>query len=183
MSYLTRTPFVPLLCTLFNRAGDLTEEFLDYQGRTGVISIVWWNLRPVIFGVEYLTSLFSLFGSLRAIEAPAPIAGTTLGGVTAALLPQGGASTSGAVAAGGVAAPAGAAVASSPSSPPIVQRQCQKSAFLGPCKLKCRVTTIRHGNITYPKKNIFELFSDCRFTILIFRINFRKLPDTYCMCV
>ena len=28
------------------------EGLLDYQGRAGIISIVWWNLRPVIFGVE-----------------------------------------------------------------------------------------------------------------------------------
>ena len=32
-------PFcVPLFCTLFNRGG--------------IMSIVWWNLRPVIFGVD-----------------------------------------------------------------------------------------------------------------------------------
>ena len=30
-----------------------------------------------------------------------------------------------------------------------------------------RLYTIRHENITYPKKNIFELFSDYRFTISI----------------
>ena len=28
------------------------EGLLDYQGRAGIISIVRWNLRPVIFGVE-----------------------------------------------------------------------------------------------------------------------------------
>ena len=28
------------------------EGLLDYEGRAGIISIVWWNLRPVIFGVE-----------------------------------------------------------------------------------------------------------------------------------
>ena len=27
------------------------EGLLDYQGRAGIISIVRWNLRPVIFGV------------------------------------------------------------------------------------------------------------------------------------
>ena len=32
--------------------GVETEGLLDYRGRAGVISIVWWNLRPVIFGVE-----------------------------------------------------------------------------------------------------------------------------------
>ena len=29
-----------------------TEGLLDYQRRAGIISIVLWNLRPVIFGVE-----------------------------------------------------------------------------------------------------------------------------------
>ena len=33
--------------------GVETEGFLDYQGRVGIISIVRWNLRPVIFGVEF----------------------------------------------------------------------------------------------------------------------------------
>ena len=32
---------------------------------------------------------------------------------------------------------------------------------------KNRTSTIRHENITYPKNNIFELFSDYRFTISI----------------
>ena len=49
-SYLARTPCVPLFCTLFNRVGD--RRVLDYQGRAGIISIMQWNLRPVIFGVE-----------------------------------------------------------------------------------------------------------------------------------
>ena len=50
-SYLARTPCVPLfflLCLI----GVETEALLDYQGRAGIISIVRWNLRPVIFGVE-----------------------------------------------------------------------------------------------------------------------------------
>ena len=37
-----------------------------------------------------------------------------------------------------------------------------------------------------PEKNIFELFSDYRFTISLFfffRINFKNLPNTYCICV
>ena len=56
MSYLARTPCVPLLSTSFNRGGE-TEGLLDYQGRAGIISIVRWNLRPVIFGVESKCSL------------------------------------------------------------------------------------------------------------------------------
>ena len=50
VSYLARTPCVSLFCTSFNRVE--TEGLLDYQGRAGIISIVRWNLRPVIFGVE-----------------------------------------------------------------------------------------------------------------------------------
>ena len=37
--------------SLRNRGGE-TEGFLDYQGSAGIISIVRWNLRPVIFDVE-----------------------------------------------------------------------------------------------------------------------------------
>ena len=48
--YLARTPCVPLCvhCLVWVE----TEGFLDYQGRAGIISIVRWNLRPVIFGVD-----------------------------------------------------------------------------------------------------------------------------------
>ena len=51
--YLACTPYVPLFCTLFNRGGK-TEGLLDYQGRAGIISIVRWTLRPVIFGAKIL---------------------------------------------------------------------------------------------------------------------------------
>ena len=51
-SYLARTPCVPLFSTLFNRE---TEELLDYQGRAGIVSIVRWNLRPVVLGVDHLS--------------------------------------------------------------------------------------------------------------------------------
>ena len=49
-SYLARTPCFPcfMLCLLRVE----TEGLLDYQGRAGIMSIVRWNLRPVIFGVE-----------------------------------------------------------------------------------------------------------------------------------
>ena len=50
--YLACTPCVPLFCALLNRGG--TEELLDYQGRAGIISIVRWNLRPVIVGVDFV---------------------------------------------------------------------------------------------------------------------------------
>ena len=49
-SYLARTPRVPLFRTLL--IGVNTEGLLAYQGRAGIISIVRWNLLPVIFGVE-----------------------------------------------------------------------------------------------------------------------------------
>ena len=49
MPYLGCIPCAPLLGALFNRAE--TELPLDFQGRVGIISIVRWNLRPIIFGV------------------------------------------------------------------------------------------------------------------------------------
>ena len=51
---LRRTSLVPLAfpCFVLCVIGVETEERLDYQGRAGIISIVRWNLRPVIFGVD-----------------------------------------------------------------------------------------------------------------------------------
>ena len=49
--YLACIPCVPLFCTLFKKGAE-TEGLLDYQGRAGIIAIVRWNLRPVIFGVD-----------------------------------------------------------------------------------------------------------------------------------
>ena len=46
-SCLARTPCVPLFCTLFY-IGLETEGLLDYQHWAEIISILWWNLRPVI---------------------------------------------------------------------------------------------------------------------------------------
>ena len=40
------------LCFVLCLIGVETEGLLDYQGRAGIISIVRWNLRLVIFGVE-----------------------------------------------------------------------------------------------------------------------------------
>ena len=48
--YLARTPCGPLFVHCLIRVE--TEGLLDYQGWAGIISIVRWNLRPVIFGVE-----------------------------------------------------------------------------------------------------------------------------------
>ena len=50
-----RTSLVPLAfpCFVLCLIGVETEGLLDYQGRAGIISIVRWNLRPVILGVDY----------------------------------------------------------------------------------------------------------------------------------
>ena len=48
--YLACTPCVPLFVHHLLRVE--AEGLLDYQGRAGIISIVRWNLRPVIFGVD-----------------------------------------------------------------------------------------------------------------------------------
>ena len=49
--YLACTPCVPLFVHCLIRVE--AEGPLDYQGRAGIISIVRWNLRPVIFGLDY----------------------------------------------------------------------------------------------------------------------------------
>ena len=43
--------------------------------------------------------------------------------------------------------------------------------------------TIRHENITYPKKIFSNYFPITVSRFRSLRINFRKLPDTYCICV
>ena len=48
--YLARAPCVPLFVHCLLRVE--AEGLLDYQGRAGIISVVRWNLRPVIFGVD-----------------------------------------------------------------------------------------------------------------------------------
>ena len=60
--YLACTPCVPLFVHCLIRVE--AEGLLDYQGRAGIISIVRWNLRPVIFGVD--NSSDSLSGMIRA---------------------------------------------------------------------------------------------------------------------
>ena len=49
-----RTSLVPLAfpCFVLRLIEVETEGLLDYQGGRGIISIVRWDLRPVIFGVE-----------------------------------------------------------------------------------------------------------------------------------
>ena len=50
-----RTSLGPLAfpCLVLCLIGMETEGLLDYEGGREIISIVWWNLRPVIFVVEY----------------------------------------------------------------------------------------------------------------------------------
>ena len=55
-SYLARTPCVPLFTHCLIRVE--AEGLLDYQGTAGIISIVRWNPRPVIFGVDPKMSLW-----------------------------------------------------------------------------------------------------------------------------
>ena len=49
-----RTSLAPLAspCFVLRLIRVETEGLLAYQGRAGIISIVRWNLRPVIFGAE-----------------------------------------------------------------------------------------------------------------------------------
>ena len=68
VSYLARTPCVPLSSILFKRVE--TEGLLDYQVKAGIFSIVWWNLRPVLFGVEKSLSPYHKFQILNQISSP-----------------------------------------------------------------------------------------------------------------
>ena len=49
-AHLARTPRFPLFVLCLVRVE--TEGLLDYQGKAGIMSIVQWNVRPVIVGVE-----------------------------------------------------------------------------------------------------------------------------------
>ena len=64
-SSVSCTSLVPLASPYFLLCltGVETEGLLDYQGKAGIISIVRWNLLPVIFGVEW-RSKFSESSSL-----------------------------------------------------------------------------------------------------------------------
>ena len=50
VSYLVCTPRVPLFMLVL--IGPETKNLLAFQGRRGIASVVRWNPRPVIFGVE-----------------------------------------------------------------------------------------------------------------------------------
>ena len=45
VSYLVRTPCVPLLMLVL--IGLEAKGLLDFHGRRGIASAVWWTLRPV----------------------------------------------------------------------------------------------------------------------------------------
>ena len=49
LSHLVRTPRVPFFMIIL--IGLEAKGLLAFQGRRGIASVVWWNLRPVIFGV------------------------------------------------------------------------------------------------------------------------------------
>ena len=73
------TPFASP-CFIFCLLRAETEGFLDYQGRAGIISIVRWNLHPVIFVgdfgiknmfIRYFEPGFGAYQSLaQKIEVP-----------------------------------------------------------------------------------------------------------------
>ena len=50
VSYLVRTPRVPFFMLIL--IGLEAKNLLAFQGRRGIASVVRWNLRPVILGVE-----------------------------------------------------------------------------------------------------------------------------------
>ena len=50
VSYLVRTPCIPFFLLIL--IGLEAKGLLAFQGRHGIASVVRWNLRPVIFGVE-----------------------------------------------------------------------------------------------------------------------------------
>ena len=54
VSYLVRTRCVPFFMLLL--VGLEAKGLLAFQGRRGIASVVQWNLRPVIFGVDICCS-------------------------------------------------------------------------------------------------------------------------------
>ena len=64
---LGRTPFFFPLVLVLCLIGVETEGFLDYQGRAGIMSIVRWNLRLVMFGVELRKVLETTCPSISVI--------------------------------------------------------------------------------------------------------------------
>ena len=50
VSYLVCTPRVPFFMLIL--IGLEAKGLLASQGQRGIASVVWWNIRPVIFGVD-----------------------------------------------------------------------------------------------------------------------------------
>ena len=50
-SYLARAPRIPFF--MFTLIGLEAKNLFAFQGRRGIASVVRWNLRPVIFGVDF----------------------------------------------------------------------------------------------------------------------------------
>ena len=59
-AYLACTPCVALFCTLVNRGGN--RRAFRLPGGVGIMSIVRWNLRPVIFDVECFNCFLAISG-------------------------------------------------------------------------------------------------------------------------
>ena len=55
MSYLVRTPRIPLF--MLTLIGLEAKGLLAFQGRRESASVVRWNLRPVIFGVDKISEM------------------------------------------------------------------------------------------------------------------------------
>ena len=71
-----RTSLAPLAspCFALRFIGVETKELLDYQGRAGIISIVQWNLCPVIFGFEKSSKKTFLGANVRFDSAALQVA-------------------------------------------------------------------------------------------------------------
>ena len=53
VSYLVRAPRIPFFMLIL--MGLEAKNLLAFEGRRGIASVVRWNLRPVIFGVDLLS--------------------------------------------------------------------------------------------------------------------------------
>ena len=88
VSYLVRTPRIPLFMLIL--IGLEAKGLLAFQGQRGIASVVPWNLRPVIFSVDFKSEtthwqLFTkvafcrlvLLGGLRPVLLR-PVCGTAI---------------------------------------------------------------------------------------------------------
>ena len=66
VSYLVRTPRVPFFMLIL--IGLEAKNLLAFQGRRGIASVVRWNLRPVIFGVEALKRCSRTFRRVSRLQ-------------------------------------------------------------------------------------------------------------------